>query len=90
MYVYDSRRIFFPANAPAKAIPIKIESSGEISSAKNVQDAVQLLADGVAATIGELPPGLDDNATLRNTVAQLNQVIAALKCLKIEPKKDNQ
>lgn len=49
--IYDSRRIFWPQNAAASAIPITIQSPGEISSARSVQDAVQMLADDISCTI---------------------------------------
>ena len=84
MYVSDSRRIFFPANAPAKAIPIDIDSPGEISSATNVQDAVQMLADDISVTIGKLPPELNRDASLRTTIDQLNMIIRALRHLRTD------
>lgn len=86
--IYDSRRIFWPQNAPASAIPIKIESPGEISSARTVQDAVQMLANDISCTIGKLPKedlNRDEN-TLRETIDYVNQILDALRHLRSDNK----
>lgn len=78
--IYDSRRIFWPANAPAKAIPIDIKSSGAIGDATNVQDAIQLLTNDISGVIEELPKELDEtSATLNDTIKNVNAIINALK-----------
>ena len=84
-YIYDSRRVFWPANAPAKSIPISIQSSGAISKATNVQDAIQMLTNDISATIGQLPNELDkDGSTVRDVISCVNQLIEALKNLRSE------
>lgn len=86
--IYDSRRIFWPQNAAASAIPITIQSPGEISSARSVQDAVQMLADDISCTIGKLPGDLDrDENTLRETIDCVNQILDALRHLRTDSNK---
>lgn len=81
--IYDSRRIFWPQNSPASSIPINISSPGEISSARTVQDAVQMLADDISCTIGKLPDDLQrDKNTLRETIDCVNQILEALRSLR--------
>ena len=83
MYIYDSRRIFFPTNAPAKSIPIDIKSNSGISSATNVQDAIQYLANDISSAIIELPEEISalSDKDLNHTIDTLNSVIRALKKL---------
>lgn len=85
--IYDSRRIFWPQNTPASGIPITIVSPGEISSARTVQDAVQMLVDDISCTIGKLPDDLDrDENTLRETIDCVNQLLDALRHLRTDNK----
>lgn len=81
--IYDSRRVFWPANAPAKSIPIEIKSTGQISSATNVQEAVQMLTTDISGAIGNLPDNLDETntTTLRSTIRCVNEILNALRGL---------
>ena len=80
--IYDSKKVLWPVNAPAKSIPIEIESDSGISAVKNVQAAVQFLADNMGATVGKLPPEIKEK-NLRNTIETVNQLIEALR--KLQP-----
>lgn len=86
--LYDSRRVFWPANAPAKAIPIDIDSDTEISSMKNVQDAIQMIVDDISCTVGKLPDKIEnrEDKTLNKVITTLNSVIDALQKLKTDGK----
>lgn len=82
MYIYDSKRVFWPTSAPANGIPINIQSDTELSNVKNVQDAVQYLADQSSGGVhfDDLPDDLQPTqSTLKNTIQCINQILAALK-----------
>lgn len=77
--VYDSRRIFWPQNAPANAIPIDIQSNSEISSAKTVEEAVQMIADDISCVVVNLPDKLNrDKSTLRDVIDRFNELLDVL------------
>lgn len=86
--VYDTRKIFFPTgggssgSTSADKVSIDIKSDTEISSTKNVHDAIQFLADHINGTIGKLPNTLDpDEARLKDVIKGFNDLIVSLKCL---------
>ena len=88
--IYDSKRVFWPVNAPASSIPIDIKSDSEISSVSTVQEAIQMIVDDIGFTVKDLPKeDLDpEYNNLSETIDCVNEILHALRNLKLDGKRN--
>lgn len=85
--VYDTKRIFFPTgggsggSTSADKVSIKIDSSGEISEATNVQEAIQMMASSFEQLVNDLPENLkeDKSITVNQIVTCINAILNAFR-----------
>lgn len=86
--LYDSKRIFLSGGSgggggdpvSADKVSINIETSGELSQAKDVQTAIQMMADGMGGVIDGLPKdNLPNNAKVNEIIKCVNEILDAFR-----------
>jgi hypothetical protein len=85
--IYDTHRIFFPtssSNGPTSAdkVSIKINSESEIGEAKNVQEAIQMMTNGLDGLVEDLPQNLNiesETISLNDVARCVNNILNAFR-----------